>query len=196
MITARVSHLSEFARWKYDEDLDVGWMINRITSNEETEQMRKGTAFHKFLELANEGKYDKANLDGYTFAFAGDFEVYLPVVREWRKDKDYGGITVTGKLDCIEGRTIYDSKTTERFDAEKYLDSWQWRFYLDIFDADQFTWLVWEMNELEEPQSYGVHHLHRLTQYRYPSMHEDCRQLAQEYREFAEKYLNEYEVKL
>jgi hypothetical protein len=189
VITARVSHVAAFARWRQDEDADIASLVLRISGGEETEQMEKGTAFHKFLELAQEGTTEVAEVNGYTFAFVGDFSLYLPRIRERRLGKDYGGITVSGCVDAMEGKTIYDHKTTERFDAESYLDSWQHRFYLDIFGADKFIWNVWEMNELKEPKAYGVHTLHQLVQYRYPAMEQECRELALEYKEFAERHL-------
>ena len=190
MITASVSHVAAYARWKADEDMPVGVLVNQIVSNVETEAMLKGTAFHKFLEHAQAGsETELAEANGYTFAFVGDFNLYLPQMREWRKSKDYGGITVSGQVDAIEGKTIYDHKTTERFDAEKNLESWQHRYYLDIFGADRFVWNVWEMNELKEPKSYGVNKLHNLTAYRYPELEADCTNLALEYADFARRYL-------
>lgn len=189
MITARVSHVAAYARWKADEDMPLGVLVSQILSSEQTEAMAKGTAFHKFLEHAQAGESEVAEVDGYTFAFVGEFEMYIPQTREWRKGKDYGGIIVSGQVDAIEGKTIYDHKTTDRFDAEKYLDSWQHRFYLDIFGADRFVWNVWEMNELKEPKAYGVHHLHQLEQFRYPSLEADCTALALEYRDFALQHM-------
>jgi hypothetical protein len=192
MITARVSHVAAFARWKADEESDVAWLINDILSDKPSEAMLKGTAFHKFLEHAQAGESAQAQVDGYSFIFAGDFNLYLPRMREWRKGKDYGGITVSGQVDAIEHKTIYDHKTTERFDAEKYLESWQHRFYLDIFEADRFIWNVWEMKHLGEgdgTQAYEVRALHTLEQFRYPAMGDDCRDLALEYLAFARKYM-------
>lgn len=188
MITARVSHVSAYARWKADEESSVDWLINDILSDTPTEAMLKGIAFHKFLEHAQAGESEIAQVDGYTFVFVGEFNLYLPRMREWRKGKDYGGIIVSGQVDAIEHRTIYDHKTTERFDAEKYLESWQHRFYLDIFDADRFIWNVWEMKPTGDTD-YEVRALHQLEQFRYPAMGEDCRDLALEYREFALKYM-------
>ena len=197
MITARVSHIAAYARWKAQEDAELGWLINSITKDEPTEAMAKGTAFHKFLENAAAlSETEQVTIDGYTFAFTGQFDLYLPLMREWRKGLDYGGIIVSGQVDAIEGTTIFDHKTTERFDAEKYLESWQWRYYLDIFSADRFVWNVWEMNELDEPQAYGVHHLHKLEQFRYPDLHADCVALAQEYRDFAEQHLSRHNTEL
>ena len=200
MITARVSHVAAYARWKEDEDMPVGVLINQILYSKPSEAMLKGTAFHKFLEHAQAGESELVEVDGYTFSFAGDFQIYLPLMREWRKSKDYGGIIVSGQCDAIEGKTIYDHKTTERFDAEKYLGSWQHRFYLDIFGADRFVWNVWEMKhvgdagsddsgEIKGTQVYEVRALHPLEQFRYPAMESDCKELALEYADFVRKYI-------
>lgn len=201
VITARVSHVAAFARWKADEESDVDWLINDILSDKPSEAMLKGTAFHKFLEHAQAGESETAQVDGYSFIFAGDFNLYLPRMREWRKGKDYGGIIVSGQVDAIEGKCIYDHKTTERFDAEKYLESWQHRFYLDIFEADRFVWNVWEMKHLGETlqdekavQAYEVRALHRLQQYRCPALTADCTELALEYLAFARRYMPHLEA--
>jgi hypothetical protein len=189
MIHCRVSHIAAFARWKQDDESDVDWLINYIRSESQTEAMAKGTAFHKFLENAQAGgEIWQATQDGYTFAFTVDCDLFLPPMREWRREKNYGGITVSGQVDAIAGNTIWDHKTTERFDAENYLSSWQHNFYLDLFGADRFIWNIWECKPLEEKQ-YEVFALHQLTQYRYPEMEAECRDLAQEYAEFAERWL-------
>jgi hypothetical protein len=186
----RVSHLAAYARWKEDEDSDVGWLINQILHDEPTPEMAKGTAFHKFLENSLEGtETNQTTIDGYTFAFVGNFELYLPPLREVRREKNYDGLTVSGQVDAIAGKVIWDHKTTSKFDAENYLSSWQHKFYLDIFEANTFVWNVWEMNELKEPNAYGVHSLHELKQFRYPGMEQDCRNLAAEFKEFAQKWL-------
>lgn len=185
----RVSHLAAFARWREDEESDAGWLVNQILSNEETEAMRKGTAFHKALEIAVEGEYDSIERDGYTFHFTGQFELSLPATREMRVGKDYGGLIVSGQCDAIAGKTIYDHKSTEYFDAEKYLTGWQHRFYLDLFGADRFIWYVWEMNQMDESGHYNVHTLHPLTQYRYAGMDRELRALAADFKVFADRYL-------
>ncbi len=190
MITARVSNVSAFARWRADEESDVAWLINNIRGGEESEQMRKGTAFHKFLEHAIAKETEIAKIDGYTFAFTVDASVYLPAMRETRRERDYGGIIVSGQVDAIEGPTIWDHKSTAYFDAASYTESWQWKFYLDLFDADRFVYNVWEMREMkDDPKAYCVYGFHPLTVYRYPSLRDDCTKLAHEYKSFAERYL-------
>jgi hypothetical protein len=193
--TFRVSHVAAFARWREDEDSDVGWLINQIRSNEETEPMRKGTAFHKALETIKDGwEGTEIQVDGYRFVFTCDVTISLPHTRETRKGKDYGGIIVSGQADGLGGRAIIDHKTTAHFDAEKYLEGQQWRFYLDLFDADRFDWYVWEMKEIggEGSHAYEVFGFHQLTQYRYPELEADCRELVLDFKRFADRYLQGY----
>lgn len=190
--TFRVSHLAAFARWRDDEESDVDWLINQIRSGEETEQMRKGTAFHKALETITDGweGYEISAM-GYRFVFTVDVEISLPKTRELRRQKDYGGLIVSGQADGLGGKSIIDHKTTAKFDAENYLDGWQHKFYLDIFEADRFEWFAWEMSEIE-PGAYEVFGFHRLTQYRYPELEQDCRRLAMDFKDFAARYLPDY----
>jgi hypothetical protein len=135
---------------------------------------------------------------GYTFAFTCSAEITLPKTREQRRSKDYGGIVVTGQCDGLEGKLIIDHKTVSGgFDAEYHLGGWQHRLYLDIFGADRFDWHVWEVGEMKQKtndpeadetrtaRAYEVYAHHLLTQYRYPALEGDCRDLALEFRDFA-----------
>lgn len=194
MQTFRVSHVAAFARWREEEDSSVDWLINDIRSNQETEPMRRGTAFHKALETVADGWEGAEIRSGdYRFVFTVDAEISLPRTRELRRGKDYGGIIVSGQADGIGGKAIIDHKTTSHFDAENYLEGWQHKFYLDIFEADKFTWFGWEMKEIEEgSKAYEVVGFHQLTQYRYPGLEEDCRRLAIDFKAFAARYLPDY----
>lgn len=194
----RVSHLAAYARWKATEGDGIGWLYDSIFTSESTEAMSRGTAFHAALEAALEGEYATVEANGYTFAFTCSAEITLPKTREQRRGKDYGGIIVSGQCDGVEGRLIIDHKTVSQFDAEYHLGGWQHKFYLDIFDADRFDWHIWEVaeikdrrtsEELEErdpipDRAYEVYAHHVLTQYRYPELKSDCRELAQEFRDF------------
>lgn len=184
--TYRVSNLAAYARWKATETDGIGWLYDSIFKSESNEAMSRGTAFHKALETALEGEYTTVEAMGYTFAFTCEVELYLPKTREVRRSKDYGGIIVSGQCDGIEGKRIIDHKTVSQFDAEYHLDGWQHRFYLDIFEADRFDWHIWEVGAMkDDPRCYEVYGHHLLTQYRYPAIEEDCRNLAIEFRDFA-----------
>jgi hypothetical protein len=184
-----VSNLDLYRSWKAQEDLDMGWLLKALQSKEPTEPMLRGRAFANCMERVREGEVDQLSFDGYTFCFTGEFTIESFPRREESREKDYGDIVVSARCDRVLGKVIIDDKNTEHFDAEKYLEKFQSRFYLDMFGADKFVWNVWEVKEMDEPKTYCVHTLHVLTQYRYPEMEAECRDLAQEYRDFAARWI-------
>jgi hypothetical protein len=183
---ARVSNIESFRRWRQDEEQTVEDLVKFITTDEPTPAMLAGTAFHRALELASEGLHDMLQANGYTFLVSGNIE--LPAIREMRAYRDYRGLTVTGQVDGLHGKTVIDHKTTARCDPERYLEGCQWRFYLDIFGADVFRWNIFEIREVA-PQEYQVSEPQVLTAYRYPELRADCDALAADYLDFARKHL-------
>ena len=188
---ARVSHLESFRRWRHDDEKDVADLVADLTRDEPTERMLAGTAFHKALELAEPGEYDKLEALGYTFDIEGIGAVSVPEAREIRAFGHYGDLTVTGQTDGLNGRVIVDHKTTSSFDAEGYLAGYQWRFYLDLFDADVFRWQVFELRQYagDPDRFYRVSGPHHLAAYRYPAMRWDCDLLAADFLAFAREHL-------
>lgn len=187
---ARVSSIETHRQWLNWKPLFDGQEeptledhIRFLTVDEPTEQMMAGTAFHKALETAQDGEHDALSANGYTFHLP-DAELSLPAMRELRGYRQYGPLTVTGQVDGIEGVVITDHKTTSRFDLERYLDGCQWRFYLEIFDADVFVWNVFEIKETD-PKVYRVKPPQIMRAYRYPGMASDCERLAADFYDFA-----------
>ena len=134
--------------------------------------------------------------EGHAFAFTCDAEIETWPRRELKAEKDYGGIIVLARCDRLRGNIIADDKTTASFTAggvEKYIDKWQWRYYLDIFNAHEFVWHIWECREIETDDRPGIkaawnvfaHHVIR--NYRYPELGTECREFAHEYKQFAEQ---------
>ena len=197
MTMFRVSEVESFRQWQEDEDADLETLLNRMRGlGEESEAMRAGTAFHKALELAPTGlEVESLEALGHTFTFAGDFEVELPTVREVRASRvyvvDYEPIIISGQLDAIFGKRVEDHKTTGRFDADRYMTGYQWRLYLDIFNADVFRWNVFEIKQQDDPMQWEVFASHRLEQFRYPAMHSDCQRLVADLAKFARVHLPE-----
>jgi hypothetical protein len=187
---ARVSNIEAFRRWRENEDQTVEDLVRFITVEEPTEAMQAGTAFHKALETAPEGSHDTLSGNGYTFHLHDPGVVELPSIRELRAYRLYGGLNVTGQVDGLHGRLVIDHKTTSRCDPERYLTGCQWKYYLDIFDADVFRWHIFEIKELA-PKEYDVAPPQILTAYRYPEMRAYCERLAREYLEFAKRFLRE-----
>ena len=181
MNVVRVSALEAFRRWRNDEDSSVDDLFHVP----ETKAMRVGTALHKVLELSSAGTFDKVCSDGYTFRFDCDIGIPVMQFREFHSSKRYGDLTVSGQCDGIVGRTVYDYKTTGIFNAERYLDGYQWRYYLDIFGLDVFRWLVFVIQpDRYQDRTYVVRDFHCLEAGRYGALHEDCAALARDFQEF------------
>lgn len=197
---ARVSSIETFRRWRQNEDADAQALIDALTLDEPSEAMLAGTAFHAAMENVADGDVNVISHDGYVFHLNVDVSIELPKAREIRARKDYGPLTVTGKFDALDGKTIIDHKTTSRFDAERYVSGYQWRYYLDIFDCDVFRWNVFEMRKIESTtvgvDEYDVFAFHRLEQSRYPGMHDDCLQLALDFYNVVAPLLPEYQSRL
>ncbi len=192
---ARVSNIEAYRRWKnwrplFDgqEEPTVEDLVRFITVDEPSEAMRAGTAFHRAMELAEDGEQNEFEANGYRFILP-DAELSVPSVRELRAYGFYGDLGVTGQVDALHGNIVFDHKTTSRFDPERYLDGCQWKFYLDLFGADQFVWNIFILKE-EEPQVYRVEKPQSLKACRYPGLRGDCEALAADYLEFAREHLS------
>jgi len=191
MISASVSLVEAF-RWWQDSTLDWQWFLEKyILHPETTPEMEAGTALHDALEHATEGQYQALSARGFTFLFAEDFNHSLDLgrIKECLVSQVYGDLLVRGRSDVLDGNIVRDFKLRigplDADKAEGYLDSYQWRFYLDMLGADRFEYKVFEATETEERHVYLVRDLHTITQFRYPELHEDCVKLASRYREAA-----------
>ncbi len=193
----RVSHIEAYRKWKSwsplyegEEEPTVDDLVRFITVDQPTEAMLAGTAFHKAIELAADGEYSDFEALGYKFHMPDDATVELPPVRELRGYAVYGDLTVSGQCDGLSAGYVVDHKTTKRFDAERYLNGCQWKFYLEIFKLDAFRWNIFEIKEVGEKE-YSVSAPHILTAYRYPEMPDHCAELAADYLAFAKTHLPE-----
>lgn len=186
----RVSNIESYRRWLNWEPLfdgqeepTVDEFIRSLTVDEPSEAMLAGTAFHAAIELAQVGEHNTFSAHGFTFHLP-DAEIELAEVREMRASKRYGDLTVTGKVDCLDGRLVVDHKTTSKVDIDRYMEGYQWRYYLDIFGADVFRWYLFQITEIE-PKVYRVAVPQVLEACRYPELEADCALLAQQFHQFA-----------
>jgi hypothetical protein len=186
---ARVSSIETFRRWRMGDEATPEDLVERLTNFQPTEAMLAGTAFHAALEVATPGDYDRLESNGYTFLLP-DSAIALTSIRELRVRKDYGQLTVTGKLDALHGKRVEDHKTTGTFNPDGYIEGCQWRFYLDMFEADLFRWNVFVITPVPKlEKTYNVKPPQLLEQYRYPGMHDDCMDLARDFHEFAAHFM-------
>ncbi len=185
----RVSNIEAFRQWREDEEGELSELVAKIMGNyEPSEAMKAGTAFHAALETADIGFTAELVTPGYRFFIDCDCTLELAPIREVRASKTYivdgKPLIVSGQLDAIDGKRIDDHKTTGRFDPDRYLSGYQWRLYLDIFEADHFRWNVFEISksaDTPDGQEWSVFAAHRLEQHRYPQMANDCQRLIEDF---------------
>jgi hypothetical protein len=179
------------------DDADLSALIAQLRKETpQTPSMAAGTALHAALETCSDGEFTELSANGYTFELACSGEIDLPTIREVKATKDYFindcSVTLVGKVDAIHGRRVDDHKFTSRFDAERFLSSYQWKIYLDIFGADEFRWNIFEgRQDSQNPQNYAIYGFHKLTVHRYPDMTWDVVRALGQFVDFAREYLPE-----
>lgn len=178
VLTARVSSICDYAWWK-TSGLEWDWFVNKDRG--ESDRMKAGTALHDALENAPEGDIAELRSGDYIFVFQCDCLIALPKIKEFRRTRQYGDLIVSGKCDSLDGKRITDYKLIidHQVEGEQYMDSYQWRFYLDIFDADVFDYLIFQAHE--DRGIFYIEDIHKITQFRYPELHQDCANLAAEF---------------
>lgn len=204
-----VSDIDAFRYWLESEyDPDGAELIKQLRKElPKTEAMERGIAFHSALEKARQGEFDYLQADGYTFFVKEGMEIQLSQFREMQFPSiryTVNGIHcfVSGRIDSLHCGVIDDHKTTEEFKIEKYLDSYQWRFYLDMTHCNVFRWnvfVLYQLNKKDIPRvvdcnpnkAYSVAALHQFKQFRYPSLREDCETMLKRFLEFCHQYLPE-----
>lgn len=199
MQTLRVSatDIDALRYYRADEDADLADLLAQLRRQcPPTDSMLAGTAFHKALETVSEGAVNVLHADGYEFELDLEEEIDLPAIREIKATRDYvvGDVVVTlvGKVDAVLGRRIDDHKLTGSFDAERYLGSYQWRIYLEVFGADEFRWNVFEgAASTVSHRQWRVRSLHKLPTYRYPGIAADVEREVAAFVDFARIHLPE-----
>lgn len=132
-------------------------------------------------------------------------EEFIESLHEIRTYKDYGEAIVTGCADMINGNEIRDIKTKySAVNDDDYINSAQWRFYLELFGLDTFHFDLFVFKGYNK-EKHGMdvrglsleRHLPAITCYRYKTMEEDNRLLLESYlgwirRNNLEKYFINY----
>lgn len=189
-----VTELDGFRYWKSAEDMDLDAFLARMRKQEPpSPKMLAGRALHSILEDAQVGEVAVAERDGFSFTFEADCSLQMLPVREMKGEiglhTSSGLVTLVGIVDGLDGG-IYDHKLTERFDAENYANSYQWRCYLTMFGAQRFTYNVFEGRE-KDINTWVIYGFHPLTFYAYPGMADDVQREVNELAAFVAKHLPE-----
>lgn len=197
MLSIRISatDIDQLLYYREADEMELADLIARLKHlMPSSEAMEAGTALHAALETAEPGDHPGLSHDGFTFSFECDADLDLPPIREMKATREYlvddVVVTLVGKVDAVHGKTIHDHKFTAKFDADRYLGSFQWRSYLEIFGADTFRWNIFEAHE-SAPKNYLIRNLHKLTMHRYPGMAETVERDIREFVVFARDHLPE-----
>lgn len=101
-------------------------------------------------------------------------------VFEAKATKTYGECVVVVKADHIIGAHINEIKaTTKYFNFDKYADSCQWRFLLDIFGAHSLEYHVFELTD--DVEGIELRRIETLKLYPYPALSQDCMNLLDDF---------------
>lgn len=113
---------------------------------------------------------------------------------EIRLYRDFGRARITGCADMIDGVEIRDIKTKFSTPSDSdYINSCQWRFYLELFDADIFHFDLF-LFEGYNKDKHGfdvrglplVRHNPPITCYRYEGMEQDNMNLLDQFMDWVE----------
>lgn len=194
-IRVSATDIDQLRYFRDTDEMELAELIARLKHlMPSSEAMEAGTALHAALEHAEPGDHAGFTRDGFTFSFETDAELDLPAIREMKATREYlvddVVVTLVGKVDAIHGKTIYDHKFTAQFDADRYLGSFQWRGYLEIYGADAFRWNIFEARE-SAPKNYLIRNVHKLTMHRFPGMAEGVEREVREFVVFARDHLPE-----
>ena len=193
-----VTDLDQLLWFRRIEAMTTEELVSRLRREEPPNRaMAMGTAWHSVLENPPADELLAVERDGFTFLVECDAEITLPQIREIRAEKTYliDGLTVTltGGCDGITGNVVTDHKLTARPDPEKYLDSYQWRAYLEIYSADVFEYILYHALDRGEEKGNQViiKDVSPFRFYRYPGMENDLLAGIREFVEFARVHLPE-----
>lgn len=208
LLRTSATELESFRLYRQMKWLSHDEFMRRLRGErDESLVMRAGTALHAFLERADEWQGDEVVQDDFVFILELDGVLPLPKIREIKVERQYeiAGVDVTlvAKADAVNGLAVDDHKLTEQFNAEWYQDSLQWRTYLSIFGANNFTYNCFEGKEvklserLKKRQGWAGKHvweitaLHRLTVNRYDGMEREVLHWLRDLVEFIRQHVPE-----
>lgn len=202
---------SEYANFEITEQSVIDSITGVFDGNSYT---KIGQAFHKIVEEQKEpipcGRIfdiegNKVILDVPQCKVALAYRNEHPdAFHEIRIYKDFGDAVITGCADMIDGVEIRDIKTKYSYPSDAdYINSCQWRFYLQLFNADVFHFDLFIFEGYDKDKhGYDVRGLPlkryepSITCYRYDGMEQDNMNLLHSFLEWAEyRNLTKYLLK-
>lgn len=185
--------LETYRLWRNPEQewMPEGQLLDAIRGTfVPTHNVNLGQAFGKVLEDPDRYRVPggfQITVNRETFEFGRD--VMEPCVAlidyrgifEAKAVQSYDGVDVASKADHLVGAALSEFKTTlGSFDAERYMDSYQWRFMADAFKPLSITYQVFRLAEATTGV-ISLRGIETLPLYPYPALHEDCAALVREF---------------
>jgi hypothetical protein len=193
VIPMRVSAtaIESFRLWK---DPEQEWMTEAdlvdtiLRRGPSSPAMRLGVAFGSVIESPDEFRVRDGFLaDGFKFHHS----VMDPVLAKYDRRglfevkgyQQYDDVLVVCKADQLLGAQIVETKTTGRFDFEKYAASAQWRLMADTFLPKVITYRVFTVDVLAG-DDVDITDTNEFNLFPYAGLHADCEALVEEFRAF------------
>ena len=153
-----------------------------------TPEIQLGRAYHKLLERPQKNLEGLYEYNGFRFepkAIDSLLERLEPGVFEVKLEKSLGftregdDVILVAKVDHIAGLHISEVKTTtDPFDAEKYLGSFQWKTYCLVFEAELLTYHVAVLERVDD--LIKLRDLASMNIFSYPGLESDVHALVRE----------------
>lgn len=192
----------------------IGTAVHRIIEGDTSNVVKAEKGFRTFLYYGKEVQEEVPigrtfDIDGYPVTLdiaqckvALKYKDEFPdAFHEIREFMDMGDYVITGCADMIDGFTIRDIKNKFSYPSDsEYVNSAQWRFYLEMFGADTFYFdlFIFEgYNEDKHGMDVRGLDFYRyeppITCYYYKGMEKDNRYLIDEFIKWA-KVSNVYDL--
>lgn len=194
MLRLSVTTIDGYIYWRDHEFKSLDELEADIRRESKPSQaMLRGRAFHSVIEHPEETLAgDHYAYEDYRFDRYGIDEVlsHIPkdAIAEAKAEREIEGVMIVGKADALRGLDIYEAKCTGRINVDTYHESYQWRYYLVLFDGQRVNYVLAKYFESKkEPGMITIQEVMPLPCYRYPKLEDDVRRMTAECAEFIVK---------
>lgn len=176
MLKISVSNLEQFNKYIHNEWFTFEMLEEQITTPfKNTIEMDIGTDFHSIIENYSKQEpvngFYKGKLTGALFPVERISEFVMPLIDRQTTDrfevsnkKIYNAlepVLVSGRADILSINRIVDIKTMNNPNMDEkqfgyYLNSMQWKYYLDMYNCDRFIYKVFAINYNNRTNQVGI----------------------------------------
>lgn len=180
---ASVTDLENFRKYLSNE-IEFEELLLRLNRKQSpTDKMMVGRALHSILENPEEYYVKPIYIfDGIIFEANLIKELLKDKVnaREVKANKLYSKTLVSGVADGLSGLFVIEYKISfNSFDIERYMNSYQWRFYIDMFEAIGAEYVIIVLDNAMQAKD-----IIRFKLYRYDGLQNDLINLIKDFELF------------